>query len=211
MQKVTIHVKKKINFVSHSRKVFMNTLLFNQLKDEALVEKIVKENQTPLFEILHKRYFHKVLDKCYSFVKNKKVAEELTNDILSKAFEKLDSFKGKSSFSSWLYSISYNFIIDFLRKKKQLHYPNWNKENELPEIIDETDADINELSYEKLLKVLELIHPEEKALLLMKYQHALPAKDIAASLSISEDAVKMRLKRARSRVIYTYFKQFGND
>jgi RNA polymerase sigma factor (sigma-70 family) len=189
----------------------MNTLTFSQFNDESLVEKIVAENQTQIYGVLYNRYFPKVLDKCYSFVKNKKVAEELANDILSKAFEKLGSFKGKSSFSSWLYSISYNYIIDFLRKKKQLHYPKWNKENELPEIIDETDTDINELSYEKLLEVLEMIHPEEKALLLMKYMHAISIKDIAVSLSISEDAVKMRLKRARSRVIYTYFKQFGND
>ncbi len=189
----------------------MKALKYNALTDEEIIEKILDEDKNHLYEILYQRYYPKVLDKCYSFVKNRNLAEELSNDILSKAFEKLSSFKGKSSFSSWLYSISYNYIIDFLRKQKQLHYPNWNKENELPEIIDESDADIEELSYEKLLDVLEMIHPEEKALLLMKYQHAIPIKDIADSLSISEDAVKMRLKRARSRVIYTYFKKFGNS
>lgn len=130
---------------------------------------------------------------------------------MSKTFEKLESFQGKSTFSSWLYAITYNTVIDYLRKKKQLHYPNWNQNNEIPEIIDESDTEIAELSYEKLMEVFEKIHPEEKALLLMKYQDALSLKEIATSLAISEDAVKMRLKRARTRVVYLYFKLFGND
>ncbi|MEZ5103332.1 MAG: RNA polymerase sigma factor [Draconibacterium sp.] len=187
------------------------SLKFNELTDEQIIDKIIRENENELYEIIYERYFSKVRDKCYSFFKNKTFSEEFANDILSKVFEKLDGFKGKSSFSSWLYSISYNSIIDYLRKKKQLHYPNWNQENELPEIIDETDADLSDIQYENLLKVFDLIHPEEKALLLMKYQDSLSLKEIATSLAISEDAVKMRLKRARARVVYLYFEKFGND
>lgn len=189
----------------------MNKVILNTLTDEEIIDKITRENKKELYEIIYKRYFAKVRDKCYSFFKNKAQAEEFANDILSKVYEKLDGFKGKSSFSSWLYSISYNAIIDFLRKKKQLHYPTWNQENELPEIIDENDADISEISYEKFLIILDLIHPEEKALLLMKYQDSLSLNDIGASLAISRDAVKMRLKRARARVVYLYFEKFGSD
>lgn len=186
-------------------------LKFSDLTDEEIVEKIIGENKTELYEIIYRRYFTKVRDKCYSFLKNKPQSEDFANDILSKVFEKLNGFQGKSSFSSWLYSISYNSVIDYLRKKKQMHYPNWNQENELPEIIDETDADMSEISYENLMNIFEIIHPEEKALLLMKYQDALSLKVIAESLSISEDAVKMRLKRARARVVYLYFQKFGSN
>lgn len=189
----------------------MTGLKFKNLTDEELVDKIIGEGKNELFEVLYNRYFPKVNDKCYSFFKDKQKSEEFANDILSKAYEKLESFKGKSSFSSWLYSITYNTVIDYLRKKKQLHYPNWNYENEIPEIIDESDSDIEEISYENLLQVFEKIHPEEKALLMMKYQDLLPIRDIAVSLSTSEDAVKMRLKRARTRVVYLYFKMFGPD
>ncbi|MBN2636803.1 MAG: RNA polymerase sigma factor [Prolixibacteraceae bacterium] len=188
----------------------MKDLAFNHLSDEQIIHEILHEHKTEFFEIIYKRYFNRVKDKCYSFLKNRSLAEELANDIFSKVFEKLNGFQGRSSFSSWLYSISYNTIIDFLRKKKQLHYPNWNRENEIPEIIDETEADMSEINYENLMQIFELIHPEEKAILLMKYQDLLSLKDIAASLSISEDAVKMRLKRARSRVIYLYFEKFND-
>ena len=185
-------------------------LYYSRLTDEEIVVKIIDEKKNDLFSVLYDRYFIKVKDKCYSFLKDKNKAEEFAKDILSKVYEKLDSFKGKSTFSSWLYSITYNAVIDYLRKKKQLHYPNWNQENELPEIIDESDSDVEDISYEKLMFVFEKIHPEEKALLMMKYFDDLPIKYIAGSLSISEDAVKMRLKRARTRVVYLYFKMFDS-
>ena len=181
---------------------------FIHLKDDEIILKLKSENASNYFEILYNGYHSKVLDKCYSIVKNRPVAEELAEDIFSKVFEKLPTFRQQSSFSSWLYSVTYNHCIDYLREKKKLHYPNWNRDNELPEIIDDTEEVIEEINYENLMEVLELIHPEEKALLLMKYKDDLSMKQIAQALRISEDAAKMRLKRARSRVIYLYSEKY---
>ena len=187
----------------------MRNSALNALSDEEILVKIRTDNIADYYEILYKRYQQKVLDKCYSFVKNKQTATELTEDIFSKTYEKLNSFKHLSSFSSWLYSITYNHCIDYLRNKKKLHYPKWNRNNEIPEIIDETEENLNELTYENLLKILEMVHPEEKALLLMKYQNNLSIRQISTSMRISEDAAKMRLKRARTRVIYLYKQKFS--
>lgn len=181
------------------------------LKDEEIIHKIRDEGSSNQFEVLYKRYYSKVLDNCYSFVKNRQEAEELAEDIFSKVFEKLSSFKQHSSFSSWLYSVTYNHCIDYLRNKKKMHYPNWDRDNEIPEIIDETDELVEELNYDKLMTILELIHPEEKALLLMKYRDDLSMKQIGVSLRISEDAAKMRLKRARARVLYLYTERYLHD
>lgn len=182
---------------------------YQQKTDEEIVHLIINSGNHELFELLYLRYFKKVRDKCFSFLKDSKLSEEFANDILSKAYEKIPGFKGNSSFSSWLYSITYNYCIDYLRVKKKLHYPDWNSSNELPEIIDESEADLEEASYENLLIILESVHPEEKVLLLMKYQDNLPIKHIAKTLRISEDAVKMRLKRARTRVLYLYNQKFN--
>jgi RNA polymerase sigma-70 factor (ECF subfamily) len=98
-----------------------------------------------------------------------------------------------------------------LREKKKLHYPNWSRENEIPEIIDETEENIEDIDYDKFLIILDIIHPEEKALILMKYQDNLSMKQISVALRISEDAAKMRLKRARTRIIYLYTEKFCRD
>ena len=184
---------------------------YQQKSDEEIVHLIMDAGKHELFELLYSRYFKKVRDKCFSFLKDSKLSEEFANDILTKAYEKIPGFKGNSSFSSWLYSITYNYCIDYLRIKKKLHYPDWNINNEIPEIIDESETDFEEASYENLLIILESIHPEEKVLLLMKYQDNLPIKHIAKTLRISEDAVKMRLKRARTRVIYLYKQKYNQN
>ena len=183
---------------------------YKQKSDEEIVLLIINSGNKELYELLYHRYFKKVRDKCFSFLKDSNLSEEFANDILTKAYEKIHGFKGNSSFSSWLYSITYNYCIDYLRAKKKLHYPEWNSSNEIPEIIDESETDFEEASYENLLTIFELIHPEEKVLLLMKYQDNLPIKSIAKTLRISDDAVKMRLKRARSRVIYMYNQRFNS-
>jgi len=177
---------------------------YHHKSDEEIVHLLMDSGNHELFELLYSRYFKKVKDKCFSFIKDNKLAEEFANDILTKAYEKVHGFKGNSSFSSWLYSITYNYCIDYLRVKKKLHYPNWNNS-------DESETDFDEANYENLLTILELIHPEEKVLLLMKYQDNLPIKHIAKTLRISEDAVKMRLKRARTRVIYLYNQKFNQN
>lgn len=180
----------------------------NTLSDEEIIAKIQSESASKYFSVIYERYYKKVLSKCLGLVKDRDTAEELAEDIFSKVYERLISFKHKSSFSTWLYTITYNHCIDFLREKKKLHYPNWNRENEMPEIIDEEEGSIEEINYENLNVVLEMIHPEEKALLLMKYKDDLSLKQISSALRISENATKMRLKRARTRVLYLYTEKF---
>ncbi|HPR32458.1 MAG TPA: RNA polymerase sigma factor [Prolixibacteraceae bacterium] len=188
----------------------MNELKPIPLSDEEIIAQLKTGNNSRLFEQIYTRYHRKVYDKCLSLVKSKTLAKELTEEIFSKTYEKIPGFRNLSSFSSWLYSLTYNYCIDYLRYKKKLHYPEWNRANEIPEIIDESEENLHEINYDNLMEIFEKIHPEEKALLLMKYQDNLPMKQIAHSLRISEDATKMRLKRARARVVYLYKKQFSD-
>lgn len=188
----------------------MKSSNFSDQKDEVIVSQIVCDQRRDLYGILYKRYHTKVFDKCYSILKDKNLAEEFVHDIFSKVFEKLDGFKGLSSFSSWLYAITYNQCIEYLRVKNKIHYPDWNRKNEIPEIIDEEEENFVDIRYERLSNILDMIHPEEKALLLMKYKDNISIKLIGSALKISESAAKMRIKRAKARVIYLYNKLYSS-
>jgi RNA polymerase sigma factor (sigma-70 family) len=178
------------------------------LPDEEIVHMILDSGNNDLYAHLYDKYQKKVYNKCMTLLKNEGLANEFTKEIFSKVFESLPSFRNKSSFSSWLYAVTTNHCIDFLRNKKKLHYPKWDRENELPDIIDETSDEMPVFNYDDLMKVLELIHPEEKALVLMKYQDNLSLKEIGHSLRITEDAAKMRLKRAKARIVFLFKKEF---
>ncbi len=178
-----------------------------KLTDEELVSEIKKTNNSDLFAVLYDRYAVLVYNKCLSFVKSKVEAEDLTHDIFIKLFIKLRSFKGNSKFSTWLYSFTYNFCVNYIQRDKYR-----NKEKVDDQAVSSnartedsvSDDDIFQLKAEKLQEALSIIEPGHKMVLLMKYQDELSIKEIKEVLNIGESAVKMRLKRAKEKVIEIY-------
>lgn len=187
----------------------MKSIDVTKLSDEELVKKIVEKNDTHLFAILYDRYAGVVYNKCYGFSKSKEEAQDLTHDLFIRLFVKLRTFKGKSKFSTWLYSFTYNFCVNYVQrnsaKKKEKVTVVTDQIKEEDSGFDEIDdTTLFELKSEKLAKVLEMIPPSEKMILLMKYQDDMSIKEISGVLELGDSAVKMRLKRAKEKVVKTY-------
>lgn len=180
---------------------------YKDISDEELVKKIVEKKDSTLFGVLYDRYSKMVYNKCYGFAKSQKEAEDLTQDVFLMLFVKLGSFKGNSKFSTWLYSFTYNFCVNYVNRDKGRKISD--KSNDIADTeyklsAEVTDESLLHLQVEKLKKALELIEPEDKTLLLLKYQDGVSIKELETLLEIGTSAVKMRLKRAKARVIETY-------
>lgn len=181
----------------------------DKISDEELIRKIVEKNDTHLFAVLYDRYAGVVYNKCYGFSKSKEEAQDLTHDVFVRLFVKLRMFKGRSKFSTWLYSFTYNFCVNYVQRNSA-------KKNEkvtvVTDVIKDEDADVDEindtslfeLKSDKLAKALEIIDPSDKMILLMKYQDDMSIKEIKEVLDIGESAVKMRVKRAKEKVVKAY-------
>ncbi len=186
----------------------METLVLNRVSDEELVFKIIETNNAQLFAELYDRFSNVVFKKCFGFSKSKEEAEDLTHDVFVRLFVKIRTFKGNSKFSTWLYSFTYNFCVNYVqrnaykKKEKVTVVTDQIKENDASDDVE--DAKLFQLKSEKLAKVLALIEPTEKMILLMKYQDDMSIKEIMNSLNIGESAVKMRLKRAKAKVVKIY-------
>jgi len=177
--------------------------------DEELVQRIVRTNDTMLFAELYDRYSQKVYNKCLGFSKSQGEAEDLTQDVFLMLYIKLGSFKGKSKFSSWVYAFTYNFCVNYVNRNKE------RKMNNKSESISDSgkqiaaevdDEDLLKLRSQKLKKAMEHIPAEDKRILLLKYQDSIAIKELTKLLDLSESAVKMRLKRAKARLIEVYNK-----
>ncbi|KAB1153877.1 MULTISPECIES: RNA polymerase sigma factor [Tenacibaculum] len=188
----------------------MKSLDATKFSDEELVAKIVEKNDTHLFAVLYDRYAAVVYNKCYGFSKSKEEAQDLTHDVFIRLFVKLRTFKGRSKFSTWLYSFTYNFCVNYVQRNKEKKKERVTvvtdqiKEETNEDEID--DADLFELKSDKLAKALEMISPSEKMILLMKYQDDMSIKEISVLLELGDSAVKMRLKRAKEKVVKAYNK-----
>ena len=176
------------------------------MSDEELIEGIIKTNDSHLFSQLYDRYVKIVYNKCLGFSKSKEEAQDLTHDIFLKLFVKLRSFKGDSKFSTWLYSFTYNHCVNYVQRDSEKKKPKVPIDSYLEKFTDDEvpDDSIFSLKSEKLKKVLELIDVNDKIILLLKYQDEMPIKEIQEVLGIGASAVKMRIKRAKERVLITY-------
>jgi len=187
----------------------------NDKSDEDLIQGIVLNNDTLLFEILYDRYATLVYNKCMGFAKDEDEAKDLTQDVFLKLFVKLASFKGKSKFSTWLYAFTYNHCVNYVTRntakkieKQSVDYTDVENIESLYE-DDEDDSSFLAMKVDKLKIALELISPEEKMILLLKYQDFLTIKEIEDVLEIGQSAVKMRIKRAKDRLVNVYNNNLG--
>jgi RNA polymerase sigma-70 factor (ECF subfamily) len=149
-----------------------------------------------------------VYNKCYGFAKDGDEAKDLTQDVFLKLFVKLASFKGKSKFSTWLYAFTYNHCVNYVTrntaKKFEKQAVDYKDIENLSDDYEEDDNSFLNMKVEKLKVALELISPEEKMILLLKYQDFLTIKEIGSALDIGDSAVKMRIKRAKDKLVTEY-------
>jgi len=179
----------------------------DKVSDEELVRSIVKTNDTLLFEVLYDRYALMVYNKCFGFAKDADEAKDLTQDVFLKLFVKLASFKEKSKLSTWLYAFTYNHCVNYVTRNTAKKFEKQSVDYKDIENISESESEdysIYQMKVDKLKVALNLISPEEKMILLLKYQDYLSIKEIESVLGIGESAVKMRIKRAKDKLINVY-------
>ena len=166
---------------------------------------IIQERKHDLFGILYDRYKDKVYHKCLSFAKDSADAQDMLHDVFLKTFSSLSKFSGKSSFSTWLYSITYNYCVDYSRLKKKFPTKELDTNLEINDKEDQTnEEELFSIRAERLKEVMDKIDPNGKAVLLMKFQDEFSIKEIMTMLDLSESAVKMRIKRAKAQALETY-------
>ena len=87
------------------------------MTEEALIEQLKLKN-TAVFSNLIESYQQKVFGTCLSFVPNKEDAEDLVQEVFLEVFNSISKFKGNSTLSTWIYRITTNKCLEFIRKQK---------------------------------------------------------------------------------------------
>ena len=176
------------------------------LSDEEIIELYLQNQKVQYFNVLYDRYSRKVFGKCFSILKSEAKAEDASQEVFMKVLLNLSKFSGRSKFSSWLYSITYNFCIDMIRKEKKQVGDLVEDINQLGDVRDDTidDAAIMETNVSRLKVVLDKLSAGDKAILLMKYLESFSIKEICEVLNKSESAVKMKIKRAKEKFVIIY-------
>lgn len=163
--------------------------------DNELVYEVI-HGSIPSFEVLIERYQKTIFNIVIRMVNEEETARDLTQDIFIKAFEKMGSFNYNYRFFSWIYRITVNVTINYL--KSQQKFESLTKVEKLG-YEEKPEVDKEERS-RKLRVGLKNIRADFRLLLLLKYFFGLSYEEMAEVLEIPEKKVKARLFSARENL-----------
>ena len=162
------------------------------------------------FDQLVTRYRGKVYGMCYHLVQNDQDAWDLAQEAFIKAWKALPSFKGDSSFYTWLYRIAHNTSYDWLRKKRIQSDGEFNDEIGRPVAAGAEAVPKGEFAPDQALKNRELgarIHeaiaqlsPDHRTVILLREVEGHSYEEIAQALDTPLNTVRTWIKRGMEKL-----------
>lgn len=171
------------------------------MEDAELIDGVLSGNEKD-FERLIKMYGSSVFRVVIGLLHNKEDAEEVTQDVFIKVYRSISSFNKKAAFSTWLYRISINTSLNFLRRKRNRLF--WSELTTVFQFASkEVSAESNmiEKSDHQIIQhaIDSLPKSQRLAFVLTKYEE-LPQKQVAVIMKISEGAVEQLVMRAKNNL-----------
>ena len=187
--------------------------------DLALVARS-KAGDTAAFEQLVRQYDRQIYRTALHITQNREDAEDITQDVFFKAFQKLEQFQGNSKFSTWLVRIAVNESLMRLRRRKTSRTVSMDQDVEteegaIPRDFAEWRPNPEQIFSQSelgdiLRKTIAGLPPGFRTVFTLRDIENLSTEETAEALGLSVPAVKSRLLRARLQLrerLSRYFRQ----
>ena len=187
-------------------------------EQEAAIVRKVLGGDANAFETLVLEYEKNVFNIALRMTGNSEDAADMTQEAFIKAYNSLQSFRGDSKFSVWLYRIVSNVCLDFLRSKNRrptvsLSVEDDDGEDAQLDVADESQSPEllldRKLTRDSVRRGLDSLPPDYRQILLLREIQGLSYDEIAQALSLEVGTVKSRIFRARKRLC-TFLIDDGN-
>jgi RNA polymerase sigma-70 factor (ECF subfamily) len=177
--------------------------------DKELVERCLSGSEKA-FEELVERYQKVVFNVAYRMVNDYDAAEDITQSVFVRGFEKMRSFNPKFKFFSWLYRIAVNETLNYINQRKRLQElsPDMVSNDKSPE-QEYREAELSR----KIEDALMQLDPKYRVILVLKHFRECSYKEMSYALQIPEKTVKSRLFTARQllRIVMVERGIVGNE
>ncbi len=175
------------------------------MNEKELVERAKNGDRAALAQLVNK-YSDRIYNLALRILRRKEDAEDVLQETFLTVIEKLDKFDGRSSFFTWIYRIATNAALMRLRKKKVV-FQELNDDPDFQESIESRvfvdwsqDPSINVFDEEVKQKLNEAINKLSdiyRSVFVLRDIEGLSIKETSEILGITEENVKIRLRRAR--------------
>jgi len=187
--------------------------------DERELVRLAQKGAESAFEELVRRHQQRVLALVGGILRRREDVEDVVQQVFMKVFVSLKRFDQRSAFSTWLYKISVNECWDYLRKKKvrPLSYEADLSEDQVSLLEGIVSADRGAQGPEERAQVRELLDrmleklpDQDRQLLVLKEIEGFSVQELAGILGLNVNTVKVRLFRARGRIMDLYRRRLGS-
>lgn len=157
----------------------------------------MSKKQRLLFDQIYEQCYAMVLQMCLGFVKgDKDIANDISQEVFINIWNAVDKFKGQSSYKTWVYRITVNTCLQYLRKEKNKKQLSLEKvEHTLVSDIKTSDNDPNSKLYRAIGKLEEL-----DRLLIMMVLEGQDYDTISEVLGIKPTNVRVKIHRIKKRL-----------
>jgi RNA polymerase sigma-70 factor, ECF subfamily len=174
----------------------------DELQDESIVARITTGER--LFGLLYERYRNRTFALAFGMTGEREQAEDLTQEIFLRVYERLSTFQGQAKFATWYYRIALNQCLNYCRnerrRRRTIANPDIGQATAFVElrVVEQADATLlrKEIQHQ-LRSALLSLKPELRLLLLLKEIEGLSYEEIAERLECSPGTVASRLSRGR--------------
>ena len=181
--------------------------------DEEVVGRVLA-GETALFEILMRRHNQRIYRIVRGILDNDGEAEDVMQDAYVRAYQYLRQFEGRSTFVTWLTRIAmHEALARAERLKRQTSLDAGEVLADMKLTLASSDSPERNVANRELKSALEAailsLPPKYRTVMMVRDVEELSTAEAASVLEISEEAVKVRLHRARARVRRALYRQSG--
>jgi RNA polymerase sigma-70 factor (ECF subfamily) len=177
-----------------------------------LVERLRQQDESALGE-LASTYGSRIFQLALRYMKNKEDAEEVTQDVLMKVYQKIDAFRGDAALSSWIYRITFNTAMSRLRNTRATRLaeladvpigPGADEASAAPRPLEPADwsglADeqvLRQQMREQLARAVDALPAIYRTPIILRDLQGLTTEEASRRLKLKDQTLKSRLHRGR--------------
>ena len=187
----------------------MDNIVQNNLDQEAIntdeeLAELSRKRDHKAFEVLMRRYMRQILNFSRQYAKTVEDADDIAQDTFLKVWKYIGKYTKGRAFRPWLYTIARNNALDHIKKKKALPFSDLDDtDNDLSfaDTVEDTEPLASEI-FDKttdrviLTQIMESLHPDHKAILILHYHDNMTFDEIADVLGRPMNTVKSWHRRS---------------
>jgi len=188
------------------------------VKDKELINEL-KNGNANAFKVLVEEYQNKVINLCFGFVHNREDAEDITQEVFIEVYNSVIHFRGEAKISTWLYRISVNKSLDFIRRKNRkkrfakfqniLGFERTIEKVQESELTNPHTILENKERIQILTETIETLPQNQKIAFILSKFEGFKNNEIAEIMKTSLSAVESLMHRAKKNLkvkLYDYYK-----